>query len=56
MKKLNLTIMSLAATGIMSFVLYTNIGDTWSPKVTQDGHADFPAPAYNIGDTPVQQA
>ncbi|HDX9591087.1 TPA: Phr family secreted Rap phosphatase inhibitor [Bacillus pseudomycoides] len=24
--------------------------------VTQESHADFPAPAYNKGDTPVQQA
>ncbi|MEH7464260.1 Phr family secreted Rap phosphatase inhibitor [Bacillus thuringiensis] len=24
--------------------------------ITHESHADFPAPAYNIGDTPVQQA
>ncbi|MDC2867715.1 Phr family secreted Rap phosphatase inhibitor [Bacillus sp. BP-3] len=47
-----------------------NKGDTWSPQrpdlaysdghtggiVAQEGHADFPAPAYNKGDTPLQQA
>lgn len=98
MKNLGLTVMSLAAIGILSFGLSTipgiqqtaqidNInklqsthGEGWSPErpdlayshgntggspadnrgdgsvVTQESHADLPAPAYNIGDTPVQQA
>ncbi|ENQ3078970.1 Phr family secreted Rap phosphatase inhibitor [Bacillus multifaciens] len=99
MKNLGLTVMSLAAIGILSFGLSTipgiqqtaqidNInklqsthGEGWSPQrsdlayslgntggspadnkgdgggiVTQEGHADTPAPANNESDTPVQQA
>lgn len=99
MKNLGLTVMSLAATGILSFGLSTSSGiqqtaqidninklqsthgEGWSPQrpdlayndghtggspadnkgdgggiVTQESHADLPAPAYNKGDTPVQQA
>lgn len=41
-----------------------NIGDTWSPSyahgdtgiVSNEAEGNTPAPAYNIGDTPVQQA
>lgn len=65
MKKLCLMVMSLTATGVMSFGLSTNpevqqTAQIDSINTLQSTHGEGWSPqnpdlAYNIGDTPVQQ-
>ncbi|ENQ3108493.1 Phr family secreted Rap phosphatase inhibitor [Bacillus sp. 491mf] len=69
MKKLGAITVGLSVVGVLSFGLsnsfetqqathadhFISKPDNGSVQV-QESHADLPAPAYNKGDTPVQQA